>query len=330
MISLPGLLLCTGRFEEALSVLATFADHVSEGMIPNRFDDYTGEPHYNTVDASLWFIHACHQYRAASGDKRGFAQSLLPACNAIFEGYRAGTRFGIKMDPRDGLVTQGDANTQLTWMDAKCDGVAFTPREGKAVEINALWYNALVLLGQKELAHQVAQSFLSVFWVNPFRGLADVVNGDRRDTSIRPNQIFAASLPNSPLELEQRRAVVEVVRRELLTPYGLRTLAVSESRYCGRIEGGPRQRDAAYHNGTVWPWLIGPFIEAYLGANGNSQAAKAQARLWLGPLITHMEEGCLGQIAEVFDGDAPHRPGGCFAQAWSIAEVLRAALLADL
>ena len=330
MIAIPGLLLETGRFEDAFAALSVFASHVSDGMIPNRFDDYTGEPHYNTVDASLWFAHACFEYLKKSGDQAGFDRVLKPACEAIVAGYERGTRYFIRMDPEDGLVAQGDPTTQLTWMDAKCDGIAFTPRQGKPVEIQALWYSALVQLGRHELARKVKSSFLSKFWVSPFRGLADVVEGNRRDTSIRPNQVFAASLPVSVLDTEQQRAIVEVVRRELLTPYGLRTLAQGESKYCGRIEGGPRQRDAAYHNGTVWPWLIGAFIEAYLKVNESSEEARAQARAWLSPLLKHMDEACLGQICEVFDGDAPQRPGGCFAQAWSVAEVLRAAKLAGV
>lgn len=330
MIALPGLLLETKRFAEAFEVLSVFAANVSEGMIPNRFDDYTGEPHYNTVDASLWFIHACFEYLRCSADQSGFARALRPACDAIVRGYQAGTRYSIKMDPADGLISQGDANTQLTWMDARCDGVSFTPRQGKPVEIQALWYNALVQLGHTELADLVKKSFVARFWISPFRGLADVVEGDRRDSSIRPNQIFAVSLPHSPLDIERQRSVVEVVRRELLTDYGLRTLARDDVHYRGRIEGGPFQRDSAYHNGTVWPWLIGAFIEAYLKVNGNSDSAKAQAKKWLAPLLVHADQACPGHIFEVFDGDAPHRPAGCFAQAWSVAEVLRAALLAGV
>ena len=327
MIALPGLLLATRRYREAYEVLETFATHVDQGMIPNRFDDYTGEPSYNTVDASLWFIHAAHEYLLASGDKKGFDEVLLPACRKIVEGYRKGTRFNIRMDEKDGLISQGDANTQLTWMDAKCEGIAFTPRQGKPVEINALWFNALMILDETELAAQVRASFVEAFWISPFRGLADVVNNGGRDTSVRPNQIFAVSLPHSPLSMDQQRAVVEVVRRELLTPYGLRTLSPGDPKYCGRFEGGPRQRDAAYHNGTVWPWLMGPFLEAYLRANDHSPAARVQAKAWLAPLLKHLDEACLGQICEVFDGDAPQRAAGCFAQAWSVGEVLRLGLV---
>jgi predicted glycogen debranching enzyme len=331
MIALPGLLLATGRFDEALQVLSVFASYVSEGMIPNVFDDYTNEPKYNTVDASLWFIHAAHEYARLSNDSETFKKLLLPACQAIVEGYKRGTRYNIHMDPGDGLITQGDANTQLTWMDARCDGISFTPRQGKPVEINALWHNALVLLGETELAHKVADSFKKVFWISPFRGLCDVVHDNQRDTAIRPNQIFAVSLPNSPLTREQQHAVVEVVRRELLTPYGLRTLAKSDPKFHPKYTGPQRQRDEAYHNGTVWPWLIGAFLDAHLHVHDHSAEAIQQARQWLFPLLTHVEhQTCIGQISEVFDGDPPHRPGGCCAQAWSVAEVLRLALKLEM
>jgi predicted glycogen debranching enzyme len=326
MISLPGLFLTPGRFAEAKQVLGVFAKYVSQGMIPNRFDDYTNEPSYNTVDASLWFIHAAFEYRRTSGDAEGFEKILLPACKAIIEGYRDGTRFNIHMDPADGLITQGDMHTQLTWMDAKTDGICFTPRQGKPVEINALWYHALVLMGMSDMAKRAGESFVRLFWISPFRGLADVVEGNRRDASIRPNQIFAASLPNSPLSEAQQSAVVEVVRRELLTPMGLRTLSRSDPNFKGKYSGPQVQRDAAYHNGTVWAWLMGPFLEAYLKVNKKSAEAVSQAKQWLEPLILHMsDQGAIGQIAEIFEGDEPHRPVGCPAQAWSVAEVLRIA-----
>jgi predicted glycogen debranching enzyme len=331
MIALPGLLLATKRFEEAKQVLSVFAEYASEGMIPNRFDDYSNEPHYNTVDASLWFIHAVYEYLRLSEDGRTFEEMLLPACREIIRGYREGTRFHIHMDPADGLVTQGDTHTQLTWMDAKHGETVFTPRHGKAVEINALWYNALVLMGERELAEKAAENFRRHFWISPFRGLCDVVDHHRRDMSLRPNQIFAASLPHSPLTRQQQHAVVEVVRRELLTPYGLRTLAASEPNYHGRCAGSPFERDKAYHNGTIWPWPFGAFLEGYLKVNDHSAQAVEQARKWLQPLLEHMEhQACIGQISEVFDGDEPHRPGGCFAQAWSVAEVLRLAVMLEL
>jgi predicted glycogen debranching enzyme len=328
MISLPGLLLTTGRFKEAAQVLTLFASYVSEGMIPNKFDDYTSEPHYNTVDASLWFIHACHEYLRTSGDAGTFEGKLLPACRAIIDGYARGTRWNIKVDARDGLVSQGDENTQLTWMDAKCDGVAFTPRQGKAVEINALWYNALVLMGMKDRATQVRESFVKAFWISPFRGLCDVVDGSRRDTSIRPNQVFAVSLPHSPLDRDQQRAVVEVVRRELLTSVGLRTLAPGDPKFRSAYTGPQFHRDGAYHNGTIWPWLLGAFLEAYVKVNDRSDDSIQQARAWLSPLIEMMQSrGCIGQIAEIFEATEPYRPVGCPAQAWSVAEALRLAVM---
>lgn len=327
MISLPGLLLSTSRFKEAGQVLSVFAGHVSEGMIPNVFDDYTSEPAYNTVDASLWFVHAVHEYLRATKDRDLFDSLLKPACEQIIDGYRDGTRYGIRMDEADGLITAGDVHTQLTWMDAKCAGIAFTPRHGKAVEINALWYNALMLMGETQLAAKTKASFAKAFWISPFRGLADVVTDGRQDKSIRPNQIYAASLPHSPLSLDEQRAVVEVVRRELLTPFGLRTLAPGEPGFQPRITGPQFDRDKAYHNGTIWPWLIGGFLEAYLRVNARSPESREQARRWLTPLVDSMSDhGCLGSISECYEAQSPHRPVACFAQAWSVAEVLRLAI----
>ena len=326
MISLPGLFLTTGRFQQARQVLSVFAEYVSDGMIPNRFDDYTSQPHYNTVDASLWFIHAAFEYLNRSHDPATFDRLLRPACRAIIDGYTKGTRFRIKMDPNDGLISQGDPSTQLTWMDAKTDGVVFTPRQGKPVEINALWYHALMLMDEREQAARVRESFQKAFWINPFRGLNDVVDGDRRDSACRPNQIFAVSLPNSPLTHDQQHAVVEVVRRELLTPVGLRTLSLANPGYKGRYAGNMFERDSAYHNGCAWPWLIGPFLDAFLRVNDRSSKSQEEARHMLQPLINRMDEACIGQIHEICEGDPPHRAVGCPAQAWSVAEVLRLAV----
>jgi len=327
MISLPGLLLCTGRHEQAKQVLAVFAQYVSEGMIPNRFDDYTNVPEYNTVDASLWFIHACYEYVNLTKDNDTFTRTLKPACDAIIDGYQHGTRFGIRMDEADGLITQGDATTQLTWMDAKCGDIAFTPRQGKPVEINALWYHALRLTGRNALAERVKESFVRTFWISPFRGLADVVTNGRRDTTIRPNQIFAVSLPNTPLTRDQQLAVVEVVRRELLTAVGLRTLSPTDPNFKPRYTGPQFDRDTAYHNGTIWPWLMGAFLDAYLRAKDHSLASISLAKEWLLPLIEGMHHtACIGQISEIYEATEPHRPVGCYAQAWSIAEVLRLAM----
>jgi predicted glycogen debranching enzyme len=328
MISLPGLLITSGRYAEAKQVLSVFAQYVDQGMIPNKFDDYNNEPHYNTVDASLWFIHAAFEYLKATNDRATFDAKLLPACRAIVDGYSRGTRYHIKMDPADGLISQGDAQTQLTWMDAKCGDTAFTPRQGKPVEINALWHHALVQMGEKSLAEKVAKSFREQFWISPFRGLADVVDGDHKDQSIRPNQIFAVSLEHSPLTHEQQAAVVEVVRRELLTPAGLRSLAVGDPKYQPIYRGNQWCRDSAYHNGTVWAWPIGAFVEAYLRVYKNSPESQKQAKAWLAPLIDSMDSAaqCIGQISEIYEPEPPFRAVGCCAQAWSVAEVLRLAV----
>jgi predicted glycogen debranching enzyme len=337
-IALPGLLLTTGRNEEAGSVLTTFAAAVDQGMIPNRFDDRTGEAQFNSVDASLWFIHAAFEHLDAAGNIDEFLQRLFPAIRTIIDAYHAGTRFGIHADA-DGLIAAGDTSTQLTWMDAQCDGVVFTPRCGKAVEINALWHNALrrmqKLCEQQKsaeagryaaMAEQVGRSFCKLFWNEEQGYLNDTIRPDGTvDASLRPNQIFAVSLPfGPPLARVQRWAVVSAVEQRLLTPYGPRTLGSRDPAYKGRYEGSPRQRDEAYHQGTVWPYLMGPFLEAYLKVRDFSVEAKSDAAELLRPLLRHLtEDACLGSISEVFDGDPPHRPGGCCAQAWSVAEVLR-------
>lgn len=323
-ISLPGLLLTTGRVSEAEKVLTVFAHYVSEGMIPNKFDDYSNEPEYNTVDASLWFIHAAHEFVKAGGEKTVFEEKLLPACKEIVRGYSAGTRYGIRMEA-DGLIRQGDAETQLTWMDAKYNGVAFTPRQGKPVEINALWYHALKLLGEKELAEKVRGSFRARFVLPGGGGLFDTVDGDGgvNDNACRPNQIFAVSLESDLLTAEQQRSVLEVVTKELLTPYGLRSLSPKNPRYIAHYAGPQSQRDAAYHNGTVWGWLIGPFLDAYLVVHGDTPQSRESVRGMLAALLRHLEEYCVGSISEIFEAAAPHRAVGASAQAWSVAEVLR-------
>ncbi len=348
MISLPGLLLCTRRFEEARQVLKTFADHRSGGLIPNVFDDYTGEPHYNTVDASLWFIHAACCYLAASGDALSFNKDLLPACLDVVAQYRAGTRHHIGMDPADGLIYAGDHTTQLTWMDAKRDGIAFTPRPGKAVEINALWYNALAHLatvatgvpGAADLAalrDKVGASFRKVFWNAELGCLVDHLvsehGGWNPQREVRPNQVFAASLPHSALEPAQARSVVAYAKSRLLTPQAVRTLDPADSRYKGRYGGRMFERDSAYHNGTSWPWLLGPLAEAALRVGGFTPGARADARAILAGALRWLDRDCPGHLPEVFDGDdtpqEPQRPNGCPAQAWSVAEVLRVLMLVE-
>ncbi len=337
-IALEGLCLCTGRAETAWGVLKTFAGAVSEGMIPNRFDDYGNAPHYNSIDASLWFVHAAFAWLDATNDVPRFADALLPAISSIIRSYRHGTRFGIRADS-DHLITGGDNGTQLTWMDAKCDGVCFTPRHGKAVEVNALWYSTLRQLAAyctahqaedtdvyTELADRVADSFVRVFWNAHVGYLNDCIQPNGIvDAGLRPNQILAVSLPYSPLAPSMKHSILNAVQWELLTPYGLRTLASIDPRYKGRYGGHQGMRDAAYQQGTVWPWLMGPYIEAYLKVNNFSDKAKDTCRQWLSPLIRHLEQdACIGSISEIFEGDRPHTPRGAFAQAWSVAEVLRA------
>jgi glycogen debranching enzyme len=335
-IALPGLLLYTGRFDEAKSVLTTFAAAVDKGMIPNRFDDNSETAHFNSVDASLWFIDAAFRYLQACGDSKTFAKELLPTIRWIVDSYNKGTRFGICADT-DGLITAGDDHTQLTWMDAKYDGVAFTPRFGKAVEINALWYNCLMQMKNSEfgtenpefyesMTDKIRAGFRDLFWNRDKGYLNDCILPDGSvDDSLRPNQIFAVSLEFSPLSAKQQKSVVDAVQDQLLTPYGLRTLNPPAENYKGQYTGPVRQRDEAYHQGTVWPYLMGPFVEAYLKVNEFSHQSKKQAAKFILPLLRHLtEDGCLGSIPEIFDGDAPHEPRGCIAQAWSVAELIRA------
>ncbi|HUU20292.1 MAG TPA: amylo-alpha-1,6-glucosidase [Sedimentisphaerales bacterium] len=345
-ISLPGLLLSTGRFDEAKSVLTTFAAAADEGMIPNCFDDRNGTTYFNSVDASLWFINAAFQYLKASGGlsdelsrshSKTFMQDLMPAIRWIIDAYNKGTRFDIHADA-DGLITAGDNQTQLTWMDAKYESIAFTPRCGKAVEVNALWYNSLCLLARfyidrdaenakhyKSMADKVQKSFCELFWNESKGHLNDCILPDGLvDESLRPNQIFAVSLPFSALSPSQQKSVVNVVQKQLLTPYGLRTLNVQDSRYKGVYTGPQQQRDEAYHQGTVWAFLLGPFVESYLKVNGFSRKSRKKAAKFIQPLLEHMtKDGCLGSVSEIFDGDAPHKPRGCIAQAWSVAELIR-------
>ena len=342
MISLPGLMISTGRLDDARACLETFARHVSRGMIPNRFDDYGGDPHYNTVDASFWFLHAARELLDASGEADAIDGPILDACHEIIERTVEGTRYGIRVDPDDGLVSAGDETTQLTWMDAKRDGVVFTPRHGKAVEINALWRHGLVSIAEaiedrdgaraarcRALAARVDESFLPRFADPETGGLYDCLRpdpaggGETPSPDVRPNQVFAASLARGPLDRAARAGVVRVVRERLLTPMGLRTLAPGGPNYQARFEGPMMRRDNAYHNGTVWPWLIGHYAEAALRAGDFSAEARAEAAAAIRPLAATLATGCLGQICEVSDGDEPRREEGCVAQAWSVAEVLR-------
>ncbi len=354
-ISLPGLLLSTRRFDDAYSVLCAFAANLKDGLIPNCFDDRGGGAHYNTVDASLWFCHAACEYYTQSGDSEGFYDVLKPAILSILQHYWDGTDFGICVDPSDGLVIAGDASTQLTWMDAKRDGVVFTPRFGKPIEINALWYHALrsisemlidddIVIATKwgEIADYVGPNLRAQFWCVDTACLADVLVPDvetqrwYQDQSIRPNQLFAVSLKYSALSIEQQQSVVAVCERDLVTPMGIRALSPSDDRYCGRFEGDMFSRDSSYHQGTVWPWLMGPFVEALLRSESFSSESIIRAQCYIDPLINEfnapksiaLRHRSLGSVYEVYDGDDappdyPQGPGGCTAQAWSVAELIR-------
>jgi len=339
MIALPGLTLATGRHDIARGVLRAFAASVDHGMLPNRFPDAGEAPEYNTVDAALWFFEAVRAFVHYSGDIDFVREHIYPKLIEILDWHIRGTRYGIHVDS-DALLACGEPGVQLTWMDAKIGDWVVTPRAGKPVEIQALWYNALSVMrdlstgfGESEralflgqLAARAKSSFLDKFW-NPARGgLFDAVEPDRKDDSVRPNQILAVSLHHPLIDGERARSVVELVRRELFTPVGLRTLSPRDARYRGQYAGGVWERDSAYHQGTAWPWLMGPFLTAFVRVHDGSDESRAMAARWLGEFSHEMRKGCLGQICEVASGDAPHKEGGCVAQAWSVAELLRAAL----
>jgi len=334
MISLEGLTLCTGRQREAGYILRTFGHYVRDGLIPNLFPEGTKDGLYHTADATLWFFHAIHRYLLATDDRSTLRQ-LMPKLKSIFEHHMKGTRFGIAVDPADGLLRQGEEGYQLTWMDAKVDGWVVTPRRGKAVEINALWYNALALFAEwlreegdplaprvDEAAARARESFNERFWYGEGGYLYDVIDGEHgTDAACRPNQVFAVSLDHPVLEQSRWRAVLEVVRQRLLTPVGLRSLAPGHRDYKAQYYGDLRARDAAYHQGTVWAWLVGPYVDAYLRVYPGDFTG---ARECLTGFEHHMREAGVGTISEIFDAEAPFTPRGCIAQAWSVAEVLRA------
>ncbi len=339
MISFGGITIATGRYPEAAWILRTFARYMDRGMLPNLFPNGTSTPEYNSVDASLWYVEALRQYMEVTGDL-DTAQELLPALDSILTHYRDGTRFGIRVDPTDRLLYSGEEDVQLTWMDARVGDQVITPRTGKAVEINALWHHALLVaagisrrLGREsrpyvDEAAAVAESFQK-FWTGA--GLADVIDGPAgSDLSLRPNQIFAVTLAgaragdpaceNAPLlDRDQARAVVDVTSASLLTPFGLRSLAPEDARYAGTYGGDAATRDAHYHQGPVWGWLLGPFVQAHYSVYGDRDAAE---RLLI-PMADGLASGCVGQLSEIYDGDAPHTPRGAFAQAWTVAETLR-------
>ncbi|MEA2698788.1 MAG: hypothetical protein QOI66_3059 [Myxococcales bacterium] len=336
MISLEGLCLLTERHREARWILRTFAGYVRNGLIPNLFPEGSSDGLYHTADATLWFFHALDRYLAYSGDF-GFLRELMPLLENIIRQHVTGTRFGIRVDPHDGLLSQGEEGYALTWMDAKCGDWVVTPRRGKAVEINALWYNAVSLMAgwMKDLerpadadeltarAKQVDASFNERFWFNDGGYLYDVIDGPdaKLDPALRPNQIFALSLPHPILNRERWRPVLTVVEQKLLTPFGLRSLAPGSPGYYPNYHGNLRTRDAAYHQGTVWSWLIGPYVDALLRVD---PSARARARAQLRGLTDHLARSCIGQVAEVFDAEEPFQPRGCVAQAWGVAELYRA------
>jgi predicted glycogen debranching enzyme len=334
MISLEGLTLTTGRHAEAGYILRTFAHHVRDGLIPNYFPDGQNEGVYHTADATLWFFQALHRYVDTAGD-RITLRKLLPVLTDIVGHHLAGTRFNIRVDPNDGLLSQGAPGYQLTWMDAKVGDWVVTPRRGKAVEINALWYNALSLLHGwlaeeqgadaasylKARLEKCRRSFNERFWNEKTGCLFDVVDGENGDDpTIRPNQVFAISLTHPVLDERRWRPVLKVVREQLLTPVGLRSLSPGHPDYKKKYDGDLRARDAAYHQGTVWGFLIGPFVDAWLRVNPQDREG---ARRLLEGLVPHLGEACIGQVSEIFDAEAPFTPRGCVAQAWSVAEMLR-------
>ncbi len=331
MIALPGLTLATGRPEIARSILRTYARFVNGGMLPNVFPDAGDTPEYNTVDATLWYFEAVRQYYAATRDAE-LLRELFPVLADIVDWHVRGTRYNIHVDPADGLLYAGEPGVQLTWMDAKVGDWVVTPRIGKPVEVNALWLNALVTMvqfaralgrptGAYESMVKRARAGFQRFWNEANQYCFDVLDGpEGNDASLRPNQILAVSLLESPLSPEQQRAVVDVCARDLLTSHGLRSLAPDHPSYQGRYAGSPRERDAAYHQGTVWGWLLGPFVLAHLRVYSDPEYAAA----FLEPMAHHLKAQGLGSASEIFDGDAPFTPRGCIAQAWTVAEVLRA------
>jgi predicted glycogen debranching enzyme len=336
MISLEGLTLCTGRHAEAAYILRTFINHVRDGLIPNFFPDGSTEGVYHTADATLWFFHALHRYMEVTGDQ-GIMRQHLATLKDIVAHHQRGTRFGIGVDPRDGLLKQGAEGYQLTWMDAKVGDWVVTPRRGKAVEINALWYNALRLMEKwmiecgedaqpvGEAAQKAYESFNRKFWCEDQKGLYDVVDGENGDdNSCRPNQLFSLSLPYPILEEKRWPQVLKTVQDRLLTPFGLRTLAPGNPDYKQQYCGDLRARDAAYHQGTVWAWLIGPFVDAWMRVYPERIS---ECRSILSGFRAHLNEACVGTISEIFDAEAPYTPRGCVAQAWSVAEVLRVSVL---
>jgi predicted glycogen debranching enzyme len=335
MIAMPGLTLSTGRYEDARDILLTFARYEKDGLIPNVFPDGEGEPAYNTVDAALWYFEAVYRYLQVTKDLEFVQEHLLPVLERIIQGYQKGTCFQIGMQ-KDSLIAAGNEDTQLTWMDAKAGSWVVTPRHGKAVEINALWYNALRVMteitGQcgadasayQKLAEKVKKSFQKVFWNEKANCLFDVVNEQGSDEKIRPNQILAVSLSFPVLSGEKAKGVVDKVHQKLYTALGLRTLNMEDPQYRGIYLGDQYARDGAYHQGTVWTWPLGRFITAYARVHAKEPGLKKQLEAFFLPFQDHLRDGCIGSISEIFDGNEPLLPRGCCAQAWSVSEILRA------
>jgi predicted glycogen debranching enzyme len=339
MIALPGLTLTTGRYDVAKSILLAFAPYLDRGMLPNRFPDAGEEPEYNTVDATLWYVEAVRALLAHKNEYKFVRAKLYDKLVEIIDWHERGTRYSIRVDD-DGLLNAGEPGVQLTWMDAKVGDWVVTPRAGKPVEIQALWYNALCVLAElaehfgdkanhkrfTQLAARARRSFNAVFWNEAAGCLYDVVDGEERDAALRPNQIFAVSLPHTMLTQARAKQVVAAVESALLTPYGLRSLAPTDPQYRPRYAGDIPSRDGAYHQGTIWAWLMGPFITAYLKVNRQSVKAQRQAQQWLAAFNEQLCEAGLGQVSEIFDAAPPHQARGCIAQAWSVAELLRVAV----
>jgi predicted glycogen debranching enzyme len=337
MIAIPGLCLTTGRTKEARGILQKFSEHMHQGLLPNRFPDSGEQPEYNTIDATLWFFVAVYKYYLRTNDK-AFVKSLMPVLRDSIDWHYRGTHFNIHVDSSDELLVGGQKGVQLTWMDAKVGGWVVTPRAGKPVEINALWYNALRIMeffmkemnveGDQEFynlkANLVLKNFNRLFWNPELNCLFDHIDGTYKNADIRPNQVYALSLPFPLVDKRQGYEVLKIVKAELLTPRGLRSLSPRHSEYRGVYDGDVLQRDGAYHQGTVWSHLLGPYIDALFYVFGGD--AKTEALTIIQNMSVHLDEGGIGSISEIFDGNSPHLPRGCFAQAWSVAELLRVAV----
>jgi len=333
MIALPGLTLVTKRFEDAREILLTFAEHRRKGLLPNAFFDGARDPVYNAVDASLWFVHAVYKYLTYTNDLEFVREQLYPVVRDIIHWYMEGTDFNVGMD-QDGLISAGSPDIQLTWMDAKVDQWVVTPRHGKAVEINALWYNAVCILNMlsamvegnpayPELPGRIKDSFVASYWNEKNNYLNDVITPDGPDESLRPNQLMAVSLPYTMLTREMGRRIVGRVWRELYLTYGIRSLSPSNECYRGVYQGDRLQRDGAYHQGTAWSWLVGPFITAYRRVNNYSPESRTQARRFILPFRDQLRDHGVGYISEIFDADEPAMPRGCIAQPCGAAKSCR-------